>query len=75
MDEQGEFQASQSGSVRQPGELRLELWCAETASSRSGQCVFGVAVIVLGGEAVLIDFWHCWVRDGWAAVFLYCLLP
>ena len=72
---QSVFQASQSVSVRQPRELRLELWCAETAFSGWSRCGFRVVVVMPGCEATLFDLWHCWVRDGWAVVSLCCLLP
>ena len=60
------------GFCQQQEELRLELWCTETALSAWGKCGFVVVIIVLRG-ATLLNLWHCWVRDGWA-VSLYCLL-
>ena len=41
------FQPSQSRSVRRPRELRLKLWCTETACSGWGKCEFGVIIVIL----------------------------
>ena len=57
------FQASQSRSVRQEGDLRSELWCAEDG-------VFGVGQIVsssgFGGAAVFLRVQvatHVWDKE------------
>ena len=72
---QSMFQTSQSGSVRQEGELRLELWCTETTFSEWGKRGFGVVIIVLRSGDTLLDFWHCGARDGGAVVSLEYSLP
>ena len=60
----GAFQASQSGFCLLGGKIVVE-----------AVVLFGVVVLMLGGEATLFDIWICWVRDCWVVVFLHCLMP
>ena len=71
---QSVFQSSQSGSVRQLGELRCELRCTETAFFGVGQtqvrsCHHPVK------RSHSVQFLYCWARDGWTGVSLHSLLP
>ena len=70
---QNVFQASQSGFVRQLGKFRLALWCDEPIF-RGDAGVGSVSSSSCCEEGPLFDVWRCWVRDGWTAVSLYCLL-
>ena len=62
--QQGAFQAPQLGAWSCGALSRLFRSRANVGSESSSSC----------WEARL-DFWNCWVRDGWAVVSLHCLLP
>ena len=53
---QSGFQASHSGSARQPGQLGLKLRCVESPFSSWDKCDFIFIVIVLGGEGHFVRY-------------------